>query len=184
MDKVYICKKCNEPLTEDDFYANRTQGKSYRKTTCKKCDIKARKTRRSQWRAHTEQQKERIREGGRKYKRDPKNRARLVVAASKRSDAQSGRENRMEIEWVKERLNAACSYCGETEMKMTLDRIDSAIGHIPENILPACMRCNYMKRDMPFAAWKVLIPSIRKAREKGLFADWDGFSSKRKVLGK
>lgn len=55
---------------------------------------------------------------------------------------------------------------------MTLDRKDNALGHTPGNVVPACTRCNYVRRDMPEKAWLMLAPAMRVAREAGAFGDW------------
>jgi hypothetical protein len=35
-----------------------------------------------------------------------------------------------------------------------------------------CIRCNYIRGSMPFAAWTLLVPAIRQAVEQGLFGTW------------
>jgi len=57
---------------------------------------------------------------------------------------------------------------------MTLDRINNEKGHTADNVIPACYRCNLIRRDMPYDAWMHVAPSIRSAREAGLFRDWIG----------
>lgn len=42
----------------------------------------------------------------------------------------------------------SCFLCGETS-KITLDRINSSIGYMLDNVQPLCLRCNTMKWDMP-----------------------------------
>lgn len=80
----------------------------------------------------------------------------------------------MTREFVEQVLASACSYCGEVRLLMTLDRRDSALGHIQSNVVPACIRCNLTKSNMPLAAWLVIAPAMRVAREQGLFAGWAG----------
>lgn len=41
------------------------------------------------------------------------------------------------------------------------------------NVIAACLRCNYIRRDMPYSAWCLLIPGLKAARKAGLFAGWD-----------
>lgn len=44
-----------------------------------------------------------------------------------------------------------------------IDRIDSALGYEPDNVLPACKLCNYAKRDLPyedFMAWVARLASF------------------------
>jgi hypothetical protein len=40
-----------------------------------------------------------------------------------------------------------CHYCGN-ENRGGIDRIDSTKGYVPENCVPCCKTCNYMKRSM------------------------------------
>lgn len=57
---------------------------------------------------------------------------------------------------------------------MTLDRIDNDKGHTQDNVVPACIRCNYVRKNMPYEAWIVVAEGMRKAREAGLFEGWSG----------
>lgn len=57
-------------------------------------------------------------------------------------------------------------------------RTDDDVGYVRKNIAPCCKRCNMLKRDMPLAAWKVLVPAVRDAARRGLFGDWNGHMSK------
>lgn len=61
---------------------------------------------------------------------------------------------------------------------MTLDRIDNKMGHTKENVLPACIRCNNLRGDMPIQAWTFLVPKVKEAKESGLFEDWDAYWQK------
>lgn len=65
-----------------------------------------------------------------------------------------------------------CSYCGDTNARMTLDRIDNSKGHTKGNVVPACYRCNMIRRNMPYEAWLLIAPAIKTAREAGAFGDW------------
>lgn len=56
---------------------------------------------------------------------------------------------------------------------MSLDRIDNKVGHLKTNVVAACIRCNYFRRDMPFAAWKIIVPAMRKARKMGVLKGWN-----------
>jgi hypothetical protein len=117
----------------------------------------------------------RSREERRKVARqDPATRHRWIVQDSRKSDRKHGFKNDLTLEFVSSLIKHGCSYCGETELKMTLDRVDNSIGHLQSNVVPACIRCNFMRRDMPYAAWYELMPTLREIRQKGLFGDWTG----------
>jgi hypothetical protein len=97
-----------------------------------------------------------------------------VLTDSKGSDRKAKREHDLTYDLVKSLLGMACSYCGESGLRMTLDRIDNSLGHLQSNVVPACVRCNYSRGTMPYEAWLFLVPGLREARESGSFGDWVG----------
>ena len=105
-------------------------------------------------------------------RKKPTNRARYIKRDSQKSDERAGRFFDLTVAQVQEIIGKCCAYCGDSESLMTLDRIDNAIGHVLANVLPACARCNYFRRDMPFAAWQLIVPALREARELGLLGEW------------
>jgi hypothetical protein len=100
--------------------------------------------------------------------------ARWILVDSKKSDRKKGLEFGLDLAFIEEQIQRPCSYCGDTKSKMSLDRIDNAIGHTKVNVVPACTRCNYVRRDMPYEAWLVVAPAMKQAREAGLFSGWLG----------
>jgi hypothetical protein len=98
----------------------------------------------------------------------------FIYEDSRRSDKKKGFQNDLTLEFIKREISKGCSYCGEVDLRMSLDRIDNSIGHLQSNVQPACIRCNYARRSMPYAAWVCLIHGLREAREKGLFGNWTG----------
>ena len=107
-------------------------------------------------------------------RRTRKNIEKFIYEDSRRSDKKKGFTNNLTKEFIKEQIAKGCSYCGETELRMTLDRIDNDLGHTKKNVVPACIRCNYARRSMPYEAWLCLKPGLRRARKQGLFGDWTG----------
>lgn len=79
-------------------------------------------------------------------------------------------------------IQEPCVYCGEDQIRMTVDRIDNEVGHVKGNIVSACERCNYARRDMPYQAWQVVAKAMKEAREKGLFGSWTGGIHRRHKL--
>lgn len=120
------------------------------------------------------QERERTAARAKEARRAGLNVARWVLEDSRKSDRKRGLANDLAREWVEPLLSQPCSYCGETTLRMTLDRIDNALGHLRSNVVPACIRCNYARRAMPHKAWLCLVPGLRAAREQGLFGDWTG----------
>lgn len=100
--------------------------------------------------------------------------ARFILRDARRSDTLRGRTCDLTKEQIEMLIAGGCRYCGETELRMTLDRIDNAKGHTSENVVAACIRCNYARRDMPYEAWLCLIAGLKRARELGLFKGWTG----------
>jgi len=80
----------------------------------------------------------------------------------------------MTVEFIQNLISQGCIYCGETTLRMTLDRKDNDLAHVKTNVVPACIRCNYARGNMPYEAWLFLAPGMRAAREAGVFGDWVG----------
>ncbi len=99
-----------------------------------------------------------------------------IVYDSRKSDKKFGRDNDITKEFVFNTIKNGCSYCGETNIRMTLDRIDNNIGHLQSNVVSACIRCNLARRAMPYEAWLVVAKGMKEARELGLFGSWNGRS--------
>jgi hypothetical protein len=105
--------------------------------------------------------------------------ARWILDDARCSDRKKGLTCNLTKAWIQTTITKGCCYCGNSEIRMTLDRIDNAIGHVTANVVPACIRCNYIRRHMPYAAWLKLAPAIRRAFRQGLFGDWTGSPHKR-----
>lgn len=108
-------------------------------------------------------------------RKDPKHRARWVLCDCRNSDRKNKLENDLDIDFVNGVLSNGCSYCGDKSIKITLDRINNARGHMRNNVVSACVRCNYIRKDMPYNIWLEIVPSIRKAQKNGLFTNWKGY---------
>lgn len=100
--------------------------------------------------------------------------AKIIVEDSRKTDKKLNRINDLDTSWVMLEIAKPCQYCGENSLRMTLDRIDNSLGHVKNNVTPACIRCNYARRDMPHTAWIKLAPAMREARLAGDFGVWTG----------
>lgn len=98
----------------------------------------------------------------------------FILQDSRGIDRKKGLRNDLTLELIEKKIKRGCSYCGEAKLRMTLDRIDNAKGHSKENVRAACIRCNYARGNMPYAAWLCLVEGMRQARLKGLFGTWIG----------
>ena len=169
-----ICRGCNLPKNEEDLVPLLRDGKKYFRSWCLTCDAE----KSAKWRhSHLEQSRDYARK-----KAEKKRASRLrgdetpkwILCDSRDSDKKKGLENDLTKEFIQAEISNGCFYCGETSLRMTLDRKDNAKGHTKDNVVPACIRCNYTRKDMPFEAWIVLSDGMRQARIKGLFGSWTG----------
>jgi hypothetical protein len=171
-----ICKVCKDPKDQGDFppYVS-ARGKAGIRGTCRSCrsiDKKAGRVRKHRKpRAEYAAERSASNKYARKHNVDvPK----FIMADSRRSDKKRGHHNDLDYEWIKSAIYSGCVYCGEQDLRMTLDRQDNDLGHIKTNVVPACIRCNIARRNMPLEAWLVVAEGMRKAKELGLFGTWTG----------
>jgi len=102
--------------------------------------------------------------------------AKLIIYHSRQRCKQIGFEHTISVQTAEWLIARPCTYCGENELKMTLDRRDNDKGYVEDNVVPACIRCNLIRGDMPYEAWMRIIPELRAAREDGLFKEWKRFT--------
>lgn len=93
---------------------------------------------------------------------------------TRKLDKRYKRDNNLSKQFIEDLIELGCRYCGETNLRMTLDRKDNSIGHTVDNVIPACIRCNNIRRDMPFAAWIQLSAKLRDIKADELFGSWVG----------
>jgi hypothetical protein len=152
------CKKCGKEKSKKNFEITST---GYARGICSTCRLKRKIELNPGY--YSEQKK----------KNRQKHPAAYIVRDSQKSDKKRGREgNDLTREFVKDLISNSCSYCGETNIRMTVDRINNDLAHLQKNVVVACIRCNLMRGSMPYEIWMVLVPHIKKMREQGLFGDW------------
>jgi hypothetical protein len=165
------CSRCNRTnLAEGDFYKTSS---GYVFSYCKVCHNKRSAENRKISRKKPENK---LKDSKKKklFRQNPEKRANVIANDSKSSDRKHNREYGLTLDKIRELISNPCIYCGETELQMTLDRINNEIGHIENNVVPACIRCNLIRKAMPYEAWICLVPKVREAKEKGLFEGWLG----------
>ena len=167
-----ICRLCRQELPTTAFMVNRTGSREYLKTACKTCENISRtdRARRASPRVRTLAQNEERASRERERRRDPVRRPYYIVQDARREDAKRGRENDLDEDFVDILLKTGCTYC--TSAATTLDRVENGLGHLKANVVPACARCNYMRRDMPYAAWLLIVPALKEAISLGLLDGW------------
>jgi len=167
------CNGCHKGKDESEFSYRVVNGKRYLRTQCRKCESRKRFVRPYSKEA-TGRAQARYSEKIRHLRLSNFDTARWILRDSRGSDKKNGRRNDLDAKFVESTIKNGCSYCGETAIRMTLDRIDNEKGHIRNNVVPACIRCNYARRNMPYKAWVVVARGMRKARKNGLFGNWTG----------
>lgn len=125
-------------------------------------------------------------ENRKRARRDRSQRARWIVSDSIKRDRRYNFNTDLDEPFVQDLISRGCSYCKDLHSLMTLDRKDNTQGHLKNNVVASCQRCNFIRRSMPWAAWVCLVPLLQSIREKGLFGVWDGrslgFSRQRRPL--
>jgi hypothetical protein len=160
LSETRVCKTCLDEKSIDVF--GLTGKGRHRRRTCKVCVDKQRDP------ATLKEKRRRV--AARRREERP---WMDTVLDSRNSDRKAGRKGH-DLDWafVKEVTSKGCSYCGETSLRMTLDRIDNDRAHSKSNVVPACIRCNYLRGSMPYSAWLHIVPAVRSARDLGLFGSW------------
>ncbi len=154
------------------FQRIRRGSKTYLLGTCTPCLNAARLTKNASNLRHTRAVGRRAYERQKEQRRQGLNTEKFIYQDSRRTDRKAGRSNDLTKDFIAEQIAKGCAYCGETEIRMTLDRIDNDIGHTTGNVIPACIRCNYVRGNMPHTAWIVVARAMKRARGQGLFGDW------------
>lgn len=100
-------------------------------------------------------------------------RASALLSDCRSSDKKKGLiGNDLDRDFVAGLISLPCSYCESTALQMTLDRIDNSLAHVRGNVVPCCLRCNYIRGSMPYEAWLEFTPTLKSVVAKGLFGDW------------
>lgn len=153
------CKgPCGKPKPLEAFELKRN---GYRRRTCMSCRNAA----------YDQKNPGRRVAYSRQYRKN--NPHKFIVIDSRSSDRKAGLQgNDLDSEFVASMIQQGCSYCGGASLRMTVDRKDNTKPHTKTNVVPCCLRCNYMRGSMPYEAWVHLVPAVREAYEKGLFGSW------------
>lgn len=174
MDTKY-CRSCDQTKPLNEFNTRVVNKKRYPTSYCRLCRNKKRRDNISSglWKSSCQMPSSQQSKANEKQKRtDKEHIGRFILTDSRRSDKKKGLVNDLTRDVVDNLINNPCSYCGATDIRMTLDRVDNDLGHIESNVIPSCYRCNIVRGSMPYAAWCVVAPAMKLAYEKGLFGDW------------
>jgi hypothetical protein len=185
--KTKACKTCGHEDLEDTYKAIKKYAgsdKLYRSPHCRSCMNKASRKRaikrhgknRSPAQKRNRAKKRKVLAQARRDQVRGPIVAKLIIYQSRFRDKSNGLETDLTRSFVEKLISGPCHYCGEMQLKMTLDRIDNDVGHTVLNVLPACIRCNVVRNNIPFKVWELMVPVMRRAREEGLFGHWGRFS--------
>jgi hypothetical protein len=163
------CRVCHDEKKPDEM--KQLHGKPCK--ICRRCDNKGRNTRYKKTPV-SEARKQRINAKMRSRRASGENLGYFVLKDSRQSDKVHNRLNDLTREFVEQQIAKPCTYCELTGLRMTLDRIDNLKGHLQSNVQPSCMRCNYIRRNIPYEAWILMIPGVKAAAQCGAFGSWDG----------
>jgi hypothetical protein len=94
--------------------------------------------------------------------------ARTIFDDTRKADRKAARANDLDLEFVRALVAEPCRYCGDESLRKTIDRVDNDLGHVRDNVVPACERCNYVRRNMPHAAWLIVAVAARGAYQESL----------------
>lgn len=166
------CNRCKQELPIQKFNTRKERGKVYLQSRCRAC--KKQQARDAGWnnpetaKLSLERKLARVRA----RREDNANRARFILTDAKSWDKKAGLVSDLDEETVTRLIEQPCSYCGETDLPMTLDRIDNVLGHTAANVVGACYRCNMTRGSMPHQAWIFVAEGMARARAAGAFGDW------------
>ena len=170
-DSPKTCKHCGELKTLSEFPTEKGKnGKLYVRARCKACDSR----RGSKYQKENPEYSRRATARRSQQRATGVNTEKYIRTDPRSSDRKTGRDNDLTHEFIAAEIEKGCRYCGESKIRMTLDRIDNDKGHTQDNVVPACIRCNYTRKNMPYEAWLVVAKGMREAREAGLFNGWTG----------
>lgn len=85
-----------------------------------------------------------VSEGLKKYQKTLKGGYRSLKGSANRR----GYEVTLTLEEFSEIVSNPCTYCGENEKRIGVDRIDNKVGYTKDNSAPCCNTCNMMKKAM------------------------------------
>lgn len=169
-----LCKSCrlSKPLAEMEKQTK--NGKVYYRHRCLACKRKRYHETKYANAGALQEYRRKDAERRKKARAAGTDATKFIYWDSRKTDRKHGRKNDLTKEYIATQIAKGCSYCGEKSLRMTLDRIDNTLGHTQTNTVPACIRCNYVRGNMPYEAWKVVARAMKRAVEKELFGDWTG----------
>lgn len=140
MENTKKCSKCGRELPIECFYTYNRSKDGYQ-CWCKDCQ-----------KEYFKENKSKIMSWLNNYNLTPKGRSIYLANRHKQHDKEKGLDNDIDAKWIRENIfSKECIYCGETDWtKLGCDRIDNSIGHVIDNVVPCCEKCNKERGRKPF----------------------------------
>lgn len=92
-----------------------------------------------------------------RYRKTSDGKFKLIKATAKRRKLDFS----ISLEYYQEKIwNQKCSYCGSVDTNGGMDRVDSSLGYINDNVVSCCQICNTMKLDHSLDKFKKQIAII------------------------
>lgn len=180
MENTKKCKKCGRELPLSEFYKHKRTADGHL-STCKECHNQYTK----KWRVdnltyykeyysenvehlkqyskqymkqHYVEHIEAVKQYMKKYNNTKRGRAVYLASSYKKADKKADRENNIDAKWIQENIfPSKCIYCGETNWReLGCDRIDNSIGHLVDNVVCCCGKCNIERGTKPFKEFLTL----------------------------
>ena len=82
--------------------------------------------------------------------RNPRDKEKIKLYDYKKSAKNRGLKFELSDEYFFDLVQLPCHYCGYNESIIGIDRKDSNIGYIKNNVVPCCEMCNLMKNDKSY----------------------------------
>lgn len=155
-----ICKKCKseyyKAYSRDNSDKIREKYEYYKKYFPDKLKAYNKK--------HYENNKEHIIKRTAEYHKTYKGRYTLFTSQAK----YRGIDCELDLNTYNELINEPCYYCG-TEEHNGIDRLNSNLGYIKENVVPCCSTCNYGKNTLSPEEFLEHVFLINKFQREGIF---------------
>lgn len=131
------CRRCQTNKQESEFYPHSSQFGL--RAHCKQCEIKS-------VRKWQKENPEKVRLWNNRW--DKKNPEKIKISNYKASAKARGLTLELSEEHMCSLFHQSCFYCGQSTVALNgIDRVDSSIGYVVNNVVPCCTECNYGKSD-------------------------------------
>lgn len=138
----YICKNCKSKALREYYQTDLGKEKNKIRTLTWRLN-NLDKTRQNSG-AYYQNNKIKINKRVIKYHRSPEGRCVLIKAQAK----YRGINYELNKDFVNQFWKSECYYCGDDLDIPRFDRVNSDLGYTENNVVPCCVKCNYMKNDL------------------------------------